>query len=103
MVVSILSMVRDLKARSPPVLKVSALKGDGLDSLVGAIDKVRARFESGDEQLRLRSLKGMMMEMAKGDVLERFTSKAGVKADRLAKEVLAGRLTLGQAAEKLEK
>jgi LAO/AO transport system kinase len=103
MVVSILSMVRDLKYRSPPVLKVSALKGEGLEPLVSTIDVIRARFKGGDEELRLRSLKGMMLEMAKGDILERFTSRAEAKAQRLAKEVLAGRLTLSQAAARLEK
>jgi GTPase len=103
MVVSILSMVRDLKSRSPPVLKISALKGEGLEPLVGSIDAIRARFSGGDRDLKLRSLKGMMLELAKGDVLERFRVKAEVKAEKLAKEVLAGRLTLSQAAAKLEK
>ncbi|HYB45073.1 MAG TPA: methylmalonyl Co-A mutase-associated GTPase MeaB [Nitrososphaerales archaeon] len=103
MVVSILSMVRDLKSRSPPVLKVSALKGEGLDSLVLSIDRIRARFNGGDPELRLKSLKGMMLEMAKGDVLERFTSRAEAKAQRLAKDVLAGKLSLSQAASMLEK
>lgn len=103
MVVSILSMVRDLKSRSPPVLKVSALKGEGLEPLVSSIDAIRARFSGGDRELKLKSLKGMLLEMAKGDVLERFTSKAEARAQRLAKEVLAGKLTLSQAATRLEK
>lgn len=103
MVVSILSMVRDLKSRSPPVLKVSALKGEGLETLVSSIDKIRARFSGGDQELKLKSLKGMMLEMAKGDVLERFTARAEAKAQRLAKEVLAGRLTVSQAAARLER
>ena len=103
MVVSILSMVRDLRTRSPPVLKVSALKGEGLEPLVSSIDAIRARFTKGDVDLKLRSLKGMMLEMAKGDVLERFTNKAEAKAERLAKDVLAGKLTLSQAAKRLEK
>ena len=41
--------------------------------------------------------------MAKGDVLERFTRKAESKAERLAMDVLTGKLTLSQAAAKLEK
>lgn len=103
MVVSILSMVRDLKSRSPAVLKVSALKGEGLENLVGCIESIRARFKGGDEQLRLKSLKGMMLEMAKGDVLERFRAKADGKAEKLAKQVLSGQLSLGQAVARLEK
>jgi len=103
MVVSILSMVRDLKSRSPPVLKISALKGEGLEPLVGTIEAIRGRFAGGDRGLRLKSLKGMMLEMAKGDLLERFTRKAEAKAERLAVGVLAGDLTLSQAAARLEK
>jgi LAO/AO transport system kinase len=103
LVVSILSMVRDLKTRSPPVLKVSALKGEGLDPLVRSIDSIRDRFSGGDKALRLRSLRGMILELAKGDVLEQFTRAAEAKADRLAGEVLAGRLTVSQAAAKLER
>jgi LAO/AO transport system kinase len=102
LVVSILSMVRYLKNRSPPVLKVSALKGEGLVPLVQSIDSIRARFKRGDSELRLKSIKGMMLEMAKGDVMERFTRSAEAKAERLAREVLAGRLTVNQAAAKLE-
>jgi len=101
MVVNILSMVRDLKSRSPPVLKVSALKGEGLAPLVQSIDSVRARFKDGDSELKLKSIKGMMLEMAKGDLLERFTRSAEAKAERLAREVLAGRLSVSQAAAKL--
>lgn len=103
MVVSILSMVRDSKSRSPPVLKVSALKGEGLEPLVQAIDSVKARFTGGEADLRLKSLRGMMLEMAKGNLLERFNVRTARKAERLAKEVLAGKLSLSQAAEKLEK
>ena len=103
MVVSILSMVRDLKSRSPPVLKVSALKGEGLETLVSSIDEIRARFKGGDEELKLKSMKGMLLEMAKGDVLERFSSRAEARAQGLAKQVLAGKLTLSQAAARLEK
>jgi LAO/AO transport system kinase len=103
MVVSILSMVRDLKSRSPAVLKVSALKGEGLETLVSSIDEIRARFKGGDEELKLKSMKGMLLEMAKGDVLQRFSSRAEARAQGLAKQVLAGKLTLSQAAARLEK
>jgi len=102
MVVSILSMVRDLKTRSPPVLKVSALKGEGFEPLVQSIDSIRERFTGGDSGLRLKSIRGMILELAKGDVLEQFTRAAEAKADRLAKDVLAGKLSINQAAGKLE-
>ena len=103
MVVSVLSMVRDLKSRSPPVLKVSALKGEGLEILVSSIDAIRARFDGGDQEIKLKSLRGMMLEMAKGDLLQSFTAKAEAKTQKLAKDVLSGKLTLAQAAARLEK
>ncbi len=101
MVVSLLSVVRSMKSRSPPVLKVSALKGEGLEALVVSIDAIRARFQRGDTGLRLKSAKGMILEMAKGDLLEKFTRSAEAKAERLAKDVVAGRMTVNKAAAKL--
>lgn len=102
LVVSILSMLRNSKTRSPPVLKVSALKGEGLAALIQSINSIRARFKEGDTEMRLKSIKGMMLEMAKGDILESFATSAEAKAERLAKEVLAGRLSVRQAAAKLD-
>ena len=103
MVVSILSMVRDSKSRSTPVLKVSALKGEGLDALAKSIDSIRSRFAGGEPELRLKSLRGMMLEMARGDLLERFNARTQREAERLARDVLAGKLSLGQAAARLER
>ncbi len=103
MVVSILSMVRDIKSRAPPVLKVSALKGEGLEGLVRSIDAIRARFNGGDTEMKLKSVKGMMLELAKGNLLESFTRRSEGEAERLASQVLAGKLTLSQAAARLEK
>jgi len=101
MAISLLSMVRSLKRRSPAVISVSALKGEGLDTLVRAIDPLIATFGAGGREIRLRSVKGMVLQMAKGDVLERFTKTAEARAERLANDVLAGRLTVTQAAAKL--
>lgn len=103
MVVSLLSVVRTMKSRSPTVLKVSALKGEGLDILVHSIDAIRARFREGDTDLRLKSYKGMILEMAKGDLLEKFTRPAEARAERLARDVLAGKLTVNQAAARLSR
>ncbi|MDG6901251.1 MAG: methylmalonyl Co-A mutase-associated GTPase MeaB [Nitrososphaerota archaeon] len=103
MVVSILSMVRDIKSRAPPVLKVSALKGEGLEDLVRSIDAIRARFNGGDTEMKLKSVKGMMLELAKGNLLESFTRRSEGEAERLASQVLAGKLSLSQAAARLER
>ncbi|MDV3293173.1 MAG: methylmalonyl Co-A mutase-associated GTPase MeaB [Nitrososphaerales archaeon] len=100
-VVSLLSVVRTMKSRSPSVLKVSAMKGEGLETLVQSIDAIRARFQRGDTELLLRSARGMILEMAKGDLLERFTRSAEARAERLAKDVVAGRMTINRAAAQL--
>lgn len=101
MVVSLLSLVRTLKDRSPPVVKVSALTGEGLDKLRSVLDGIRSNFSGGSPELRLKNIKGMMVEMAKGDVMERFSATSGPLAERLAKQVLAGKLTVAEAAAKL--
>jgi LAO/AO transport system kinase len=103
MVVSLLSMVRDLKSRSPPVLKVSALNGDGLPALVQSVEVLRGRFGEGDQSLMLKSIRGMIVEMAKGDLLEKFAKHSEPRVDKLARQVLVGRLTLNEAAAKLRK
>ena len=102
MVVSLLSMVRTLKSRSPAVVKVSALTGEGLDRLDEAVEGIRSRFGEGNAEIRLRSIRGMMIEMAKGNTVESFLRRAGPKADDLARQVLAGRLTIAEAAARLE-
>ena len=101
MVVGLLSLVRTLKSRSPSVIKVSALSGDGMDKLDSAVEGIRTRFRRGDPAVRLRSIKGMMVEMAKGNLVDGFLRRADRRADELAKEVAAGRLTIAEAAERL--
>ncbi|MDG6981496.1 MAG: methylmalonyl Co-A mutase-associated GTPase MeaB [Nitrososphaerota archaeon] len=100
MVVSILSLFRGAK-RSPPVLKVSALTGEGVEKLVGAVDAIRGRLESGDQSVRLKSVRGMIVETARGAALARFASVSEKGADRLAERVLDGDLTVEAAAAKL--
>jgi len=100
MVVNLLSVFRG-STRSPPVLRVSALSGEGIDSLKSALDSIRSRFESGSEQLRLKSIKGMIVETARGAAMQRLAEVSDAKAERLAKQVLAARMTLEQAAAAL--
>ncbi len=101
MVVTLLSLVRTLKSRSPPVIKVSALSGDGLQALDSAVETVRSRFALGDSAVRLRAIRGMIIEMAKGEVMESFIRGSGAEADELARQVLAGRTTVAKAAARL--
>ncbi len=102
MVVNLLSMVRDMKGRSPPVLKVSALGGEGVDDFLDAIEALRGRFLSpGGEEMRLRSAGGMIMELAKKRLLRGFEGRAREESLELARKVSDGSVTFRQAAEAL--
>jgi len=100
MVVSLLSIFRGTP-RSPPVLKVSALSGEGIDKLHDALEKVRASFTSGNDDLRLKSIRGMIIETARGAAMERLAGVSESKADGLARQVLAGKTTVEAAASRL--
>ena len=101
MVVSLLSLVRTLRSRSPQVVKVSALTGEGLDQLDAALGAILSKFVEGDREIRMKSIKGMVTEIAKGDVVEGFLRRSGKSAEALAEQVLEGRLTIVEAAAKL--
>ncbi len=101
MVTGLLALVRSLKGRSPAVVKVSALTGEGMDRLEAAVEKVRARFVAGDEEILLRSAKGLVLQTAKGMALDRLAAKADQRVDGLARRVLRGGLTVDEAARSL--
>jgi LAO/AO transport system kinase len=101
MVVRLLSLVRTLKSRSPQIVKVSALTGEGLDQLDAALGAILSKFGEGDREIRMKSIKGMVTEIAKGDVVEGFLRRSGKSAEALAEQVLEGRLTIVEAAAKL--
>ncbi len=100
MVVSILSLFRGMP-RSPPVLKVSALTGEGVEKLLAAIETTRARFTGGAKDLRLRSVRGMIVETARNAAMARFTTVSEEAADSLAQKVIEGELTIEGAAARL--
>jgi len=100
MVVSVLSLFRGTR-RSPPVLKVSALSGVGVEELLGAVESVRGRFESGDRELKLKSIRGMIVETARGAALAKFAAVSERGADGLARKVLEGSTSIEAAAAKL--
>ncbi len=100
MVVSILSLFRGT-ARSPPVLKVSALSGEGMEKLLGAIESMRSRFASGGDEMKLKSIRGMIVETARGAAMAKFAAVSGRGAEGLARRVLRGDLTIEAAAAKL--
>jgi LAO/AO transport system kinase len=101
MMVSLLGVFRG-SSRTPAVLKVSALSGEGIDKLEGAIETIRSRFTGGSQDLRLRSIRGMIVETARAATMQKFAKASQSRADRLARQVLAGKLGVEAAAAKLE-
>jgi LAO/AO transport system kinase len=103
MVVNLLSLVRNLKSRSAAVIKVSALKNEGMDKLVESIERLRTEFHRDGSEMKLKSIKGMVFELAKAKVLEDFKRSSGPRVEKLAQGVLAGKLSVNEAAQKLAK
>ncbi len=101
MVVTLLGVVRSMKSRSPPVVKVSALTGEGFEKLEGSIEAVRSRFDQGDLDLKLRSVRGMIVETARWALMERLDLVSQLKAERLARLVVGGELSIDDAAARL--
>ncbi len=101
MVVSLLGLVRGLKSRSPAVVKVSALTGEGLDKLELSVESIRSRFDQGNPELKLRSLRRMIIETARGNAMERLGRVPDAKVEKLARDVLAGKLTVDKAAARI--
>ena len=100
MVTSLLSLFRESR-RKPVVLKVSARSGEGLEKLQRCVEEIRGRFVSGDQGLRLRSIRGMIVETARGAAMARFAALSEARAERLARLVADGRTTIEDAAAKL--
>jgi LAO/AO transport system kinase len=100
MVVSLLSLFRG-SPRSPPVLKVSAISGEGLDKLLGAIESTRSKFSSEGREMRLKSIRGMIVETARGATLEKLAGVSEAKADVLARMVMEGKMSIEAAAARL--
>jgi LAO/AO transport system kinase len=100
MVVSLLSIFRG-SPRSPPVLKVSALSGEGIDTLQGSIEQIRSSFTAGNQDLRLKSIRGMIIETARGAAMERLAVVSQSRAEALAREVMKGKMTIEAAATRL--
>jgi LAO/AO transport system kinase len=97
MVVSLLSVFRG-STRSPPILKVSALSGEGIEKLKASLDAIRSKFTSGDAELRLKSVKGMIIETARGAAMQKLAEVSSSRAEKLAGQVLESKLTLEEAA-----
>jgi LAO/AO transport system kinase len=105
MVVDLLAMARDFKGRDPSVLKVSAARNEGIEPVVGVLERIRSRFLSshseGGDEIRLRSIRGMITELARRRVLMELERRADSRVDALAEEVARRKLTVDEAAASL--
>ena len=96
-----LSLKPDARAQVP-VLKVTALTGEGIPALADAIDDIGARVTAGGPQARRRRRARYLIARAAADlVAERVRMGQGGELDTLADAVLAGKLLPAQAAAKL--
>lgn len=102
MVVNLLGMVRDIKGRSPAVLKVSALSGKGADVLFQVLEGLRKKVLSPDgARARLRTTRGMLVELARRRLLDDFDERVEKKASEYAGRVEKNKLSLARAAKLL--
>ena len=105
MVVDLLAMARDFKRRNPSVFKVSAARKEGIEPVVGALERIRSSFLSspskGGDQIRLRSIRGMITELARRRVVMGFERKADSRVEGLAEKVAARKMTIDEAAKDL--
>jgi len=99
---TLLAMVRDMKGRSPPVLKASALRADGIDAVFEAVERIRKEVRSPrGRQVRLKSTGAMITELAKKKLLDRLDENAEATAPKLAERVEGRELSVGEAARLL--
>jgi LAO/AO transport system kinase len=100
-VVDLLSVAKGSKTRSPSVLKVSALKREGVGTVVAVLEKKRAEFLSaGGKEMKLRSVEGMIAEVARRKALLGLEGKQEA-VRRLAGKVMGHELTIDEAADRL--
>jgi LAO/AO transport system kinase len=104
MVVDLLAMARDFKGRDPAVLKASAAKNEGIENLVVPLERIRKKFLSspseGGDEIRLRSIRGMITERARKKALARLEGTDS-KVEELAERVAARKETIEEAADEL--
>jgi len=98
----LLTMLRTSKQKRQ-VVKVSAINGDGLDQLTNAIETLRSKF-NGEEgrEMRLKSVRGMILELAKRGVMARFEKDVDdATIGRLAGQVTDGKIRLDEAVKRV--
>ncbi len=86
-----------------PVVSTVAVRGEGLDDLVGALDAHREWIDTGGERERRRVARaaGEIEAIALEQVRARFGGLPGARLPDLAKRVVAGELDPYRAADEL--
>ena len=102
----ILRMVRESRSKNarPPVVKVSALKNEGMDELAKAIDQLKEKMgEEEGRAMRVRSTSGMLVETAKSILLTSVERRMEAESSDLAEEVLSGTMNFEDAVKKVSR
>jgi GTPase len=102
MAANLLGMAKEIRGRSPSVLKVSAITGRDLDKVMGAVERIRGRLGE-DSGLRLKSISGMIVETARGDIVEQMAAVPEAALRALARKVFEGEMTVSEAASRLRR
>jgi len=103
MVVDLMAMARDSE-RSPPVLKVSSARNEGIEKVVEKLRAMREDFVTDPAKgkaLKIKSAEGMIMEVARRRVVAGLEASSGTRVESLARKVVSHQLTIGEAADEL--
>jgi LAO/AO transport system kinase len=94
--------IRATMADKVPVLKTSAISGEGVPKLIGVLDEIGGRVRAQDAVSRRRRRARYLIARAASDIVARRI-KAGGKSglDPLADAVLSGTMTPNDAAHRL--
>ena len=99
---SLLNFARESK-RKPTIVRVSAMKDEGIGGLVDAVEKVRSRFDSEEgREIRLRSIRGMIFQLAKQNAVSNLEQRlAGRESTEIVNQVADHRISLESAVRRL--
>jgi len=94
--------IRAMAAEKVPVLKTSALSGDGVPELVGAFDEIGSRVVAEGAMKRRRRRARYLIARAAADIVAARIKSGGKEGlDPLADAVLSGTMTPDKAARRL--
>jgi LAO/AO transport system kinase len=102
MVLNLLGMIREARDRKSMVVKVSALKDQGMEELMKLIEEIRSKFSTSEgKNMKLRSTSSMMVEAAKNRILNKFEKKLKESPKKLAEQVIEHKISFEEAVNRL--